>query len=180
MAAALDLLPLYLHVARASELRRQPLVRDKLLVLAGAAATEAGLPSIAALCRQRVLANNPGHLLRRHPTFAAALADERFAKFHAQLAIAHPREKLEHILTQLGVAWERERDLYYTDEEYATALLGKRPEDSGSTAASVTKEPPETTPAAPRRRAHVVWAIIMIALMIGGLGLAYGLYIARR
>lgn len=178
MAAALDLLPLYLHVARASELRRQPLVCDKLLVLAGAAATEAGMPAIAALCRQRVLANNPGHLLRHYATFDAALADERFVKFHAQLALAHPREKLEHILAQLGVAWEGERDLYYTDEEYAAALLGRRPEDA--------RVPPDRSPSpapiasADQRQTALRRTVAIAALVIAGVGLALACWIFQR
>ena len=49
------LLSIYLHLAAASDRRRRPHVRDRLLLLAGAMAAQMGLLPIAACCRQRVL-----------------------------------------------------------------------------------------------------------------------------
>lgn len=180
MPSAADLLPLLLHVARASELRRQPMVRDKLLVLAGAAAAEAGMPAVAAYCRQRVLASNPGHLAGHYPNFEAALADERFRKFHAQLAKAHSREKLEHILESLGIEWAGERALYYSDEEYAAAILGMRLDVLRE--ALLAPAPPAAAPiapsaaAAPARRVNVRWLVAVAT----ALALAGCVWLARR
>ena len=68
MAEADRVLGMYLHLARASKLRQQPLVRAKLLVLAGVQAEAMGLDEISALCRHRILSQNPRHLVRRWPT----------------------------------------------------------------------------------------------------------------
>jgi len=124
MASDQDLLPLYLHLARASERRRQPLVSDKFLVLAGVAAAEQGLDGVAANCRARILSHNPGHLVRRYPTVAAALADTRFQGFFQQVARQYTRERVEHIGQSLGIDLAGERATYYSLDEYATAILG--------------------------------------------------------
>ncbi len=47
MPETCDELALYLHLARASEVRRRPLVRDKLLMLAGKTALEMRLEPVA-------------------------------------------------------------------------------------------------------------------------------------
>jgi hypothetical protein len=127
MAETDDLLPLYLHLARASQRRNRPWVRDKLLVLSGAAATERGLDMIAAYCRRTILANNPRHLVGHHRTMAAALEDERFQGHLAQLRRRYTRERAEHMLGSLGIDLARERDAYFTLHEYAASLLGTTP-----------------------------------------------------
>lgn len=130
-----DELALYLHLARASEVRRRPLVRDKLLVLAGKAAVEMRLFLIAEHCRSKILAHNPGHILRNYPTMTAALEDEAFGVFFKRLAQAYPRERAEHMLRSLGIELAGERHVYADDLEYAAALLGTTPERLTSTAA---------------------------------------------
>ena len=55
MSSPAEQLGMYLHLARASQQRQRPLVRDRLLVLAGAIAVEMGLNGIAAYCRQQIL-----------------------------------------------------------------------------------------------------------------------------
>ncbi len=127
MAESDELLPLYLHLARASEQRNRRWVRDKLLVLAGALAAERGLDLIAAFCRGEILANNPGHLVGHHPTLAAALEDERFRGYLSQLRRRYTRERAEHMLGSLGIDVAREREAYFTLHEYAAALLGTTP-----------------------------------------------------
>ena len=72
MSLPTDELATFLHLARASEMRRRPMVRDKLLVLAGVAAQRLELDEIADACRAKVLKQNPGHLLRRWPSMAEA------------------------------------------------------------------------------------------------------------
>jgi hypothetical protein len=120
-------LALYLHLARASELRNRPWVRDKLLVLAGACAVERGLDLIAAFCRRRILSNNPGHLVGHHPSLAMALDDERFQGYLVQLRRRYSRERAEHMLGLLGIDLVHEREGYVTLYEYAAALLGTTP-----------------------------------------------------
>ena len=109
-------------------MRMQPMVRDKLLVLAGVQAESMGLAPISALCRQEVLAHNAQHMLRDWPTLETALADERFRTYLKQLERRYSSEKSEHMLASLGIELGRERELYASDLEYAAALLGTDPE----------------------------------------------------
>jgi hypothetical protein len=146
MPATSDELALYLHLARASERRRRPLVRDKLLVLAGKTAVEMHLGAVAEHCRAKILAHNPGHILRNFSTMAEALADDGFRVFYKRLAQAYPRERAEHMLRSLGIQLAGERHVYADDLEYAAALLGTTierlnapgPEAKPSTARSLT------------------------------------------
>jgi hypothetical protein len=87
------------------------------------------LAKIAAYCRHRVLEHNPQHLVRRWPTLSEALEDADFLHLLKQLQRRYPQEKAESMLTTLGIQMEHERDAYYTDEEYAAALLGAGPDD---------------------------------------------------
>jgi hypothetical protein len=118
----------YLHLARASQSRMQPMVRDKMLVLAGVQAESMGLAPISALCRHQVLLHNAQHMIRDWPTLEAALADERFRIYFKQLERRYSPEKSEHMLDSLGIELGRERDLYANDLEYAAALLDTNPE----------------------------------------------------
>jgi hypothetical protein len=156
MAETGELLGIYLHLARASEIRKRPLVRDKLLVLSGVLAAERGMAPLAAYCRQRVLASNQNHLVGRFPTLAAALDDERFRHYLARLRTHYSRERAEYMLSSLGIDLARERAAYFNDYEYAAALLGTTPEAIESRLDAAAETPPaaETTnpysaPAAP-------------------------------
>jgi|GEM_PF-1227509 len=122
-----EVLGLYLHLARASEQRRRWLVRDKMLVLAGATAAEMGLSTIAAYCRQKVLQHNPAHLVGHHETLETALTDDDFRVYLNRLRNRYSRERSEHMLDTLGISQANERESYYTDYEYAAALLGNTP-----------------------------------------------------
>jgi hypothetical protein len=156
----------YLHLARASELRREMMVRDKLLVLAGVRATEMGLDEISDRCRARVLRRNARHLVRHWPTLGAALEDDEFRYYVRQLRRRYSPERAEHILERLGVELGRERDLYISDHEYATALLGratsspaaKRP--SLDVAAGRSCDPTPGEVRRPRGRWLACWAAI--------------------
>ena len=127
MATTCDPLILYLHLARAAELRRRPLARDKLLVMASVAAMEDGLEPVAAFCRARILEHNPAHLLRKFPDFGEALANERFRAFLARVERDYSRERAEHMLESLGIELGREQEVYQDANEYAAALLGTTP-----------------------------------------------------
>jgi hypothetical protein len=150
MAQASRLLGVYLHLARASNLRRQPMVRDKLLVLAGVTASEMGLDDVAALCRERILAHNGRHLVHRWPTLADANADERFQVYLKQLRRRYSPEHAEHLLTTLGIELGRERETYFNDHEYAAALMGGTPETMPSMLAQAKAPRVATAVRAPR------------------------------
>jgi hypothetical protein len=128
MSKPIDLLGMYLHLARASELRRRPHIRDRLLVVAGTLAEQCHEPRIAEYCRHQVLQRNPRHLLRRWPTIAAALEEDDFLHYLKQLQRRYPLEKAEQMLSNLNIEMAHERETYFNDEEYAAALLGVTPE----------------------------------------------------
>ena len=129
-----ETLGIFLHLARASAQRRRPQVRDRLLVIAGAIASQLGLAKIAARCRDRILANNPHHMLRNWHSYSVALQDPDFLHLLKQLQRRYPLEKAERLLASLGIDLARERAAYYSDEEYAAALLHAIPASSDESA----------------------------------------------
>lgn len=128
MSEPVDLLGLYLHLARASRQRMRPHVADRLLVLAGTIAARMKLHDIAAYCRRLVLQHNPNHLVRRWATLDAALADSDFLHFLRLQQRRYPQERAERMLLTLGIDMAQERAAYFSDAEYAAALLGTTPE----------------------------------------------------
>jgi hypothetical protein len=129
MTPPVELLGSYLHLARAAELRRQPLVRDRVLVLAAVIAAQIDLAPIAGACRERILRHNPGHMLSRWPAVAAALAEEDFQSLVNQLSTRYGPERVEQMVAQLGIERGNERAVYASDGEYAAALLSEDWED---------------------------------------------------
>ena len=117
-------LAMYIHLARASEARKRLHVRDRLLIIAAVLAARNGLPRIAAYCRQRILAHNPHHLIKRWDTVFQAAGDPEFVHFLRHIERRYPPEKAEGMMESLGLELGRERETYYSDEEYAAALLG--------------------------------------------------------
>lgn len=124
MSEPIELLAIYLHLAVASERRRRPHVRDRLLLIAGVNAARIGLPRIAAYCRHRILQHNPRHAVRRWPSLLIALQDDEFLHLLRTVQRQYPQEKAEKMLASLEIEMGRERQTYYSDEEYAAALLG--------------------------------------------------------
>ena len=98
------------------------------LLLAGSTALDLSLRPIAEYCRQLVLDHNPNHLMRRWSTFQEAAGDEEFQCFVRQLQRRYPQEKAERLLQSLGVELGNERQAYFSDYEYAAALLGTTPD----------------------------------------------------
>lgn len=153
MAEADRMLGMYLHLARASHMRRQPMVRDKLLVLAGVQAQHMGLEQISALCRHKILSHNTRHLLRWWPTLTAAMEDEKFQSYFKQLKRRYSPEKIEHMVHSLGIELGREREAYFSDLEYAAALLDTRPDSIAGILADNRSEPADTVGSASRAKA---------------------------
>ena len=123
MAESSYQLGVFLHLAQASLRRRRPLVRDRMLLLAGATAANLQLNKLAHYCRQEILRHNPRHLVGRWPTFAEALIDQEFLTFIVSLRRRYPVERAERLLDTLGIEIANERDTYYSDAEYAAAIL---------------------------------------------------------
>ena len=124
MSEPIDILALYLHLAQASEKRRRPHVRDRLLVVAAADAARMQLYRISRYCRLRILQHNPRHVIGRWENVEEALEDADFLSILRSIQRRYPQEKAERLLASLGIERGRERDAYYDDEEYAAALLG--------------------------------------------------------
>lgn len=124
MNSPVDLLGIYLHLARAAAQRKRPLVRDRLLVLAAAVASDLKLAAVAACCRAKILEQNPGHLVGRWETIAEAAEHDDFTALRRQLAKKYSPERAEELMQSLRIEWRTERAAYYSDEEYAAALLG--------------------------------------------------------
>jgi hypothetical protein len=93
----------YVRLAEVSQRKNQLLGRDKLLVLAAAAACRAGWLDVAERCRQRVLENNPSHLLGSYATIAEALRNDDFAPFLKQLDRLCGYERAEFLVEDLGL-----------------------------------------------------------------------------
>jgi hypothetical protein len=123
----IKLLGVYLHLARASQQRVRPHVRDRLLVIAATLAAQLQLPRVAAHCRQTVLAHNPHHVIGNYATLEEALEDGDFLHLLKQLQRRFPLEEAERMLASLGIDQGREWDAYFTAEEYAASLLGETP-----------------------------------------------------
>ena len=124
MSDPADILAVYLHLASASRRRKRLHVRDRLLVVAASIAAMAHLPRIAAHCRRTILEHNPQHLIRRWNTVEEALQNSDFLHLLRSIQRRYPLEKAENLLDTLEIDPSQERFTYYSDEEYAAALLG--------------------------------------------------------
>ena len=124
MRRPIDVLASYLHLARGAKRRGQPLVRDRVLLLAGVIAAQIDLAPIAAACRREILAHNPRHLVSHWRTIAAALGEEDFQSLVNQLSTRYGPERVEQLVHRLGLAETEERADYASDGEYAAALMG--------------------------------------------------------
>jgi hypothetical protein len=124
MSYAIDILALYLHLAAASQRRRRPHVCDRLLTISASIAARVELPRIAAYCRKKILEHNPQHLIRRWDTVEEALEDSDFLHLLRSVYRRYPQEAAERLLANLGIELGHQREAYYSDEEYAAAILG--------------------------------------------------------
>lgn len=129
MSKPADILAVYLHLASASRRRQRLLVQDRLLVIAASIAAMANLPRIAAHCKRIILEHNPQHLIRRWDTVEEALQNPDFLHLLRSIQRRYPLEKAESLLDTMEIDLAHERHTYYSDEEYAAALLGTTLED---------------------------------------------------
>ena len=137
MSALIDLLALYLHLARASQ---RPLVRDRLLVIAGCNAARMKLNRIDEYCRRLILGfvSKPVAEVAKtsdKPRNSELLASSATKKRSSRSVL---RQSLEHNPQHTISRWPsfsaaiEERDTYYSDEEYAATILGITPDGLGS------------------------------------------------
>jgi hypothetical protein len=118
----------YIRLAEMSQRRRQLLGRDKLLVLAAAAACRAGWPDVAERCRQLVLEHNPAHLFRNFPSVAAALRSEDFGPLLKQHERLCGYERAEFLVNDLGLQpASRQEEHGKTLGQVALELLSSSP-----------------------------------------------------
>jgi len=118
----------YVRLADVSQRKRQPLGRDKLLVLAAAAACRAGWPDVAERCRQLVLEHNPAHLIGNFPTVADALRSDDFPPLLKQHERLCGYERAEFLAGELGLPLEdRPQEDDKTAGQVALDLLSPSP-----------------------------------------------------
>jgi hypothetical protein len=124
----LDELVLYLRLAQAYEKHLQMPDRDRALVLAGGCAGLLKLTAVDGFCRQLILQNNQGHMVRRWKSFAEALKDDDFHVFLKQLARRLSVERAEAALRELRFECDVRRSDYASDFDYVAAVMGVDPD----------------------------------------------------
>lgn len=124
MSRPIDILAVYLHLARLHHQKRAMFDRDRLLMLAAVFASKMGLEDVSATCRERILEHNAGHQIGKWPTVSEALESDDFKYFVGRVYRRYPQERAETLLQDHGVQLANERDAYFSDSEYAQALLG--------------------------------------------------------
>ena len=95
-----------------------------MLLLASVVATNMQMPKLAQYCRDEILQHNPRHLIGHWPSVAEALLDDEFTALLKNVRRKYPVERAERLLESLGIEIANERDTYYSDAEYAAAILG--------------------------------------------------------
>jgi hypothetical protein len=93
----------YVRLADVSQRKQQLIGRDKLLVLAAAAACRAGWIDVGQRCRELVLEHNPAHLIGTFPTAADAVRSSEFTPLLNQLERMCGYERAEFLVSELGL-----------------------------------------------------------------------------
>lgn len=188
MSTAGPTLAVYLQLARAASVRQEHLDRDKLLVLAAVTAGEAGWESLAERCRERVLAENPRHLLRRWPSVATAMADDEFLGYLKQLRRRYSPERAEHLADELGLYVAAQGARFADEREFAEAILAEL--DAGTPLAidasrgpaarqGTARRAPTPWPAA-RPTYLSWWAALLLLGLLGALAVLGIALVTRR
>jgi len=93
----------YVRLADVSQRKQQLIGRDKLLVLAAAAACRAGWIDVGQRCRELVLEHNPAHLIGTFPTAADAVRSSDFTPLLNQLERMCGYERAEFLVSELDL-----------------------------------------------------------------------------
>ncbi|MEM7456165.1 MAG: hypothetical protein AAF456_17600 [Planctomycetota bacterium] len=115
---------LFLRLAQAFKNRLLMPDRDRALVLAGTYAALMQMTPIAEFCRQLILQNNHGHMVRKWPSLAEAIQDQDFLTFLKQVHRKFPTERAEIQLVELGYECDVRREDYESNLDYAAAVAG--------------------------------------------------------
>ena len=102
---------IYLRVAQAFKARLQMSDRDRALVM-------------AKFCRQLILQNNQGHMLRNYPSFFDAIEDSDFGIYLKQVRRKLSPEQAESQILLLRHRCDVKPIDYKTKSEYAAAVMG--------------------------------------------------------
>ncbi len=113
----------YLKLAELSQRKQNVLGRDKLLVLAGAAACAAGCLSVAERCRAILLQHQPRHQLVRYASFADAMRSEEFVPLMKRLKKLCSFEQAEFLARQWNLIDDAEAELSPSEIEAAAFAL---------------------------------------------------------
>lgn len=93
----------YLKLAELSGRKQQLIGRDKLLVLAGAAACRAGGLPIADACQELIVRQHPRHQLAKFASFADALRSDDFPLLVKRLEKLCSTEQAEFLAREWGL-----------------------------------------------------------------------------
>ncbi len=124
MNEMLNELVLYLRLAQAFKDRLQMSDRDRALVIAGSCAEQNQMFAISEFCRQLILQNNHGHMIRKWPSIGHAMHDDDFLHFFRQVRRRLPVERAESQLAELQYQCDVCREDYDSDEAFAAAVMG--------------------------------------------------------
>jgi len=124
MNTLLDELILFLRLANGFKDRMMLLDRDRALVMAASCAALHQMHDVAEFCRQLILQNNHGHMVKKWNTMAEALADADFIHFLKQIRRKLPVEVAESRLVETGYECDVKRDDYSSDSEFVAAVMG--------------------------------------------------------
>ena len=124
MSDLLTEMVLFLRLAIAFRNRLQMPDRDRALVLSGAYASLLKMSPISAFCKQLILQNNHGHMIRKWATFDDALNEPDFMVFLKQVRRRLPVERAETLLLEFGYECDVKKPDYDSDVAYAAAIMG--------------------------------------------------------
>ena len=125
MIEPLKELILYLRLAQAFKNRLQPSDRDRALVLAGVNACALRMTAVAEFCRQLIMQNNRGHMVRKWESMDKALEDPDFLHFIRQVRRKLPVERGESLLIELGYECDVRKEDYPDDiQAFVAAVMG--------------------------------------------------------
>ncbi len=113
----------YLKLAELSQRKQNVLGCDKMLVLAGAAACEAGCLLVAERCREVLVRHQPRHQLARYVSFADALRSDEFAPLLKRLRKLCSFEQAEFLAREWDLADEADTEVSAAEIEAAAMKL---------------------------------------------------------
>ena len=124
MNSLLEELVLLLRLAQAFKDRLLLPDRDRALVLAASCAALIQMPSVAEFCRQLILQNNHGHMVRKWDSMEEAIKDPDFQHFLKQIQRKMPLEAAESKLLEIGYHCDVQRKDYQNDQSFVAAVMG--------------------------------------------------------